>query len=117
VEAFEKGLEAYTKGYEGNYRKAAESFEKALKLDPVYSQAALYLGRAYNALFEEQKAEQAFRKAIEIDPDYLEARSSFAGMLLDIGGTDEAIRQLTVVVQRDPKDGMAHYLLAQALRS
>ncbi len=117
VEAFEKGLEAYTKGYEGNYRKAAESFEKALKLDPVYSQAALYLGRAYNALFEEQKAEQAFRKAIEIDPDYLEARSSFAGMLLDIGGTDEAIRQLTVVVQRDPKDGMAHYLLAQALRT
>jgi tetratricopeptide (TPR) repeat protein len=117
VEAFDKGIEAYTRGFEGNYRKAVENFEKALQLDPTYSQAALYLGRAYNALFEEQKAEQAFRKAIEIDPDYLEARSSFAGMLLDIGGTDEAIRQLTVVVQRDPQNGMAQYLLSQAFRT
>ena len=117
VDAFDKGIEFYTKGYEGNYRKAAENFEQALAIDPAYSQAALYLGRAYNALFEEQKAEQAFRKAIEIDPDYLEARASFAGMLLDVGGTDEAIRQLTVVVQRDPRNGMAQYLLAQAFRT
>jgi tetratricopeptide (TPR) repeat protein len=117
VEAFDKGIEAYTKGFESNYRKAAESFEKALQIDPTYSQAALYLGRAYNALFEEQKAEQAFRKAIDIDPDYLEARSSYAGMLLDIGGTDEAIRQLTVVVQRDARNGMAQYLLSQAFRT
>jgi tetratricopeptide (TPR) repeat protein len=117
VEFFDKGIEAYTRGFEGNYRKAVENFEKALQLDPAYSQAALYLGRAYNALFEAQKAEQAFRKAIEIDPDYLEARSSYAGMLLDIGGTDEAIRQLTVVVQRDPQNGMAQYLLSQAFRT
>ena len=117
VDEFDKGIEAYTKGYEGNYRKAVENFEKALVLDPAYSQAALYLGRAYNALFEEQPAEKAFRKAIEIDPDYLEARASFAGMLLDIGSNDEAIRQLTVVVQRDPKNGMAQYLLAQAFRT
>jgi tetratricopeptide (TPR) repeat protein len=117
VEAFDKGIEYYTKGFEDNYRKAAENFEKALAIDPKYSQAALYLGRAYNALFEEQKAEQAFRKAIEIDPDYLEARSSFAGMLLDIGGTDEAIRQLTIVVQREPQNSMAQYLLSQAFRT
>ncbi len=116
VDSFDKGMEFYTKGYQDNYRKAAESFEKALAADPAYSQAALYLGRTYNALFEEQKAEQAFRKAISIDPDYLEARASFAGMLLDIGNTDEAIRQLTVVVQRDSRDSMAQYLLAQAFR-
>lgn len=116
VDAFEKGLEYYTKGHEGNYRKAVENFEKALAADSKYSQAALYLGRTYNALFDEQKAERAFRKAIEIDPDYAEARASFAGMLLDIGGTDEAIRQLTVVARRDPQNAMAQYLLAQAFR-
>jgi tetratricopeptide (TPR) repeat protein len=117
VEAFDKGIEFYTKGFEGNYRKAAEYFEKALSIDPKYSQAALYLGRAYNALFDEQKAEQAFKKAIVIDPDYLEARSSYAGMLLDIGGTDEAIRQLTIVIQREPQNSMAQYLLSQAFRT
>ena len=116
ADSFEKGLEFYNKGYEDNYRKAAENFEKALAADPKYSQAALYLGRTYNALFDEQKAEQAFRKAIAIDPDYLEARSSFAGMLLDIGNTDEAIRQLTVVTGRDARNAMAQYLLAQAFR-
>ncbi len=116
VDSFDKGLEFYNKGYEDNYRKAAGNFEKALAADPKYSQAALYLGRTYNALFDEQKAEQAFRKAIAIDPDYLEARSSFAGMLLDIGDTDEAIRQLTVVAGRDPRNAMAQYLLAEAFR-
>ena len=113
---FDKGLEFYNKGFEENYRKAAENFEKALAADPKYSQAALYLGRTYNALFDEPKAQQAFKKAIEIDPDYLEARASFAGMLLDIGDADEAIRQLTVVARRDPKNAMGQYLLAQAFR-
>ena len=43
--------------------KAAEHFDKALSLDATYSQAALYLGRAYNSLFDQTKAEAAFRKA------------------------------------------------------
>jgi tetratricopeptide (TPR) repeat protein len=116
VESFDKGFEAYNKGYEENYRKAAASFEAALKADPNYSQAALYLGRTYNALFDEQKARQAFMKAIEIDPGYMEARASYAGMLLDVGDVDEAVRQLTVVVRRDAKNPMAQYLLAQAFR-
>ncbi len=114
--AFDRGLEFYTRGGAANYKRAAGELEKALSEDPKYSQAALYLGRTYNALFEEKKAEAAFRRAIEIDPDYLEARASFAGMLLDIGNADEAIRQLNVVTQRKRDDAMAWYLLAQAYR-
>lgn len=116
VDAFDKGLEFYEKGFAKNYRKAVTHFERALKADPTYSQAALYLGRAHNALYEETEAERYFRRAIEIDPDYLEARSSFAGMLLDVGNVDEAIRQLNVVTQRDKQDAMALYLQAQAYR-
>lgn len=116
VDAFEKGLELYQKGFTDNYRKAASHFEQALLLDPAYSQAALYLGRVYNAVYEEEKAQASFRKAIEIDPDYLEARASYAGMLLDIVNVDEAIRQLHAVLQRSPDDPMALYLQAQAYR-
>ncbi|MEI9975919.1 MAG: hypothetical protein WDO73_29970 [Ignavibacteriota bacterium] len=43
-EALDKGLADYQKGYEQNYKKAVEQFEKALQLDPTYSQAA-YLPR------------------------------------------------------------------------
>ena len=116
TDAFDKGLEAYERGYANNYRNASGHFQKALQIDPKYSQAALYLGRAYNALFDEAQAEKYFRRAIEIDPDYMEARSSFAGMLLDVGNVDEAIRQLNVVTRRNPDDAMALYLQAQAYR-
>ena len=85
----EKGVDYYQKGDEPNYRKAAENLEKALQADHNYSQAAYYLGLTYNALFDETKAEQYFKKAIQIDPDYLDALSSYAGMLLDIGAVDE----------------------------
>ncbi len=116
VDLFDKGMEYYNKGYAENYRKAVDSFEKALAIDPTYSQAALYLGRAYSALFDEQKSEQAMRRAIEIDPDYMEARVSLAGMLLDVGDADESLRQLNVVTQREPSNATAWYLLAQAYR-
>ena len=116
VDELDDGIKYYIKGYEQNYKKAAAHFEKALVADPTYSQAALYLGRAYNALFEEEKAQQYFKKAIEIDPDYLEARASFAGMLLDIGDVDEAIRQINTVLTRQPNHAMALTMLAQAYR-
>jgi len=116
LDAMDEGLKYYTKGFADNYRKAATYFEKALQLDPGYSQAALYLGRTYNALFDEEKAQQYFRKAIAIDPDYVEAHASFAGMLLDTGSVDEAVRQLNVAVVRDPKHAMSWYLLAEAYR-
>ena len=101
VDELDEGLKLYNKGGADNYKKAVARFEKALQIDATYSQAALYAGPAYNSLFEEKKSEAAFRKAIEIDPDYMEARVSLAGMLLDIGGTDEAIRQLNIVTQRE----------------
>ena len=116
VDLFESGLEYYIKGGEGNYRKAEDLFISALDRDSTYSQAALYLARTYNALFDQAKAKEYFQKSIDIDPDYTEARASFAGMLLDIGDTDSAIRHLNTVIQRDPKQTQAHYLLAEAFR-
>ncbi|MGA2219512.1 MAG: tetratricopeptide repeat protein [Terracidiphilus sp.] len=114
VDHFNQGIEFYNKGFEANYRKAASEFESALAVDPKYSQAALYAGRTYNALYEDKKALEFFKEAISIDPDYLEARSSYAGALLDAGDMDESIRQLNVVTQRDKNSGMAYYLLSQA---
>ena len=96
-------------------RRPLSHFEQALAEDPKYSQAALYLARSYNLLFDMEQAKKFFQKAIEIDPDYLEARSTYGGMLLDLGDLDEAIRQLNVVVQRDTKNSLAWGLLAQAL--
>jgi tetratricopeptide (TPR) repeat protein len=116
VEKFDKGIEDYNKGNTENYKKAAENFKAALQLDPKYSQAALYLGRVDNALFLDQDSLASFKTAIDTDPDYMEARSSYAGALLDQGDMDEAIRQLNVVTQRSPDSAMGWYLLTEAYR-
>lgn len=114
VDAFEQGMGYYQKGFEKNYLQAAALFRKALEIDPKYSQAALYLGRTYHALYDYDKARQAFQQAISIDPDYAEAQSSFGGMLLDVGDLDSAIRQLTASWQRAPANSLTSALLAQA---
>lgn len=116
VDELNRGLEFYQKGGQDNYKKAVPYFAKALETDSNYSEAALYLGRAYNAMFDQAKAEQYFRKSVDIDPDYVEARASFGGMLLDKGDNQEAIRQLTAVVQRDKKHSLAYTQLAAAFR-
>ncbi|MGA3018251.1 MAG: tetratricopeptide repeat protein [Bryobacteraceae bacterium] len=116
TDALDKGVEYYQKGDAANYKKAAEQFEKAFQLDATYSQAAYYLGLTYSALFDEDKAQQYYKRAIEIDPDYLEAHANYAGMLLDIGDVDEAIRQINIVLQRQPDHAVALTMLAQACR-
>ncbi len=111
---FNKGMELYTRGFAENYKAAAIEFEKALQIDPDYSQAALYLGRTWLALYDPEKAQTYLKRAIDIDPDYSEARLGYAEALLDTGGFDEAIRQTNAVIQRDANNGMAWYLESQA---
>ena len=115
-EALDKGLNLYRNGNDQNYKKAAEEFEKAFQLDPTYSQAANYLGLTYSALYDEQKAQQYYKKAIQIDPDYMEAHANYAGMLLDIGDVDEALRQINTVLTLQPSHAIALTMLAQAYR-
>jgi tetratricopeptide (TPR) repeat protein len=115
VEQLDEGIKYYTRGKPENYKKAIECFNSALAQDPTYSEAALYLGRAHEALFDTDKAAAAFKKAIEIDPDYQDARTAYATVLLDTGNLDDAVRQLNEVVTRDKKNGQAWYLLSQAL--
>ena len=112
---FDKGLSYYNKGSKENYQKAADEFKQALATDSTYSEAALYLARTYNALFDQANADKYFRRAIEIDPDYTEARASYGGMLLDRGDLDESVRQLNAAVQKEKGNATAYYLLTVAL--
>ena len=116
LDELNRGIELYQKGYQPNYLKAAEHLKSALAADPAYSEAALYLGRVYHALDDDETGESWFRKSIGIDKDYIEARVSLAGLLLDKGAYDEAIRQIDAVVQRDKKNGFGYYILAEAYR-
>lgn len=116
ADLLQEGMKYYHKGDEANYKKAAQTFERALATDATYSQAAFYLGRTYSALFDYENAGRAYKKAIQLDPDYLEAHANYGGTLLDTGEVDEAIRQLNTVLQREPAHAVALTLIAQAYR-
>jgi tetratricopeptide (TPR) repeat protein len=116
VDSLDRGKELYSKGFKQNYELAIAQFTKALQLDPTYSEAALYLGRTYNALYDEPNAEKYFRLAIKLDPDYLEAHAGLGAMLLDLADTDGAVREFNSVLQRKPNDPVTLTNLAQAYR-
>jgi tetratricopeptide (TPR) repeat protein len=117
LDKFDDAVERYQKarGVE-QYRRAVKDFEEVLAIDKTYSNASLFLARAYRDLTEYEKATAAFKRALEIDPDFLEARSTYGGMLFDTGNVDEAIRQFNTVTQRDKNNATTYYLLAQAYR-
>jgi tetratricopeptide (TPR) repeat protein len=116
ADLLDQGIKEYHLGNEAAYRRAAATLDRALQLDPNYSEAAFYQGLAYSAAFEYDKAKRAYERAIEIDPGYLEAHANLAGMLLDTGDADSSIRHLTLVLQRQPNHAVALTLLAEAYR-
>jgi tetratricopeptide (TPR) repeat protein len=111
-----EGIVFYTRGGWENYLRAARLFRGALDQDPGDDRAALYLARAFRALYEMPQARRYFERAVEIDPNSLDGRVDLAGTLLDLGDTDEAIRQLNHVLRFQPDHVTACYLLAQAYR-
>lgn len=88
-----------------DYKRAAESFEAVLKLEPRDSMAALWLGRSYGRRAETSspftapiyasKARQGFERAVQLDSRNLEALSDLFEYYLDApgflgGGMDKA---------------------------
>ena len=113
----DKGIEYYQKGYEQNYRKAAELVREGLQ-DRPHLQPGRTLSRPdlQRAVRRRQGRSNITRRPSQIDPDYMEAHADYAGMLLDIGNVDEAIRQLNTVLTREPESRVALTMLAQAYR-
>ena len=113
---FDQGLKLYNKGSEQECRQAIGYFQRALNEDPSYSEAAMYLGRTYQILFDTEAALKYLKQAIAIDATYLDAHLSYGSALLDAGNTDEAVRQFRYVTNSDARNSLAWSHLAQAYR-
>jgi tetratricopeptide (TPR) repeat protein len=68
-----KALEFYSQGLkaskDGDYKKAVEAFEKAVKQDPKFAFAWDNLGLNYRRLNDFDKAIESYSKSLKIDPD------------------------------------------------
>ena len=72
--------------------EAAETFEKASRLSPAYSEAFRELGIAQNKIYNKQDkpsnlatGEEALKKAIELNPDDFDAYASLGGIYKRLG--------------------------------
>jgi len=89
----------------GDYKKAVDSFEKALSENPRSSDAELWLGRAWGrraengggpmAMIYASRTRQCFEKAIALDPHNREAKNDLFDFYLNApgfigGGVDKA---------------------------
>jgi len=96
------------------FQQAADLFEKSLREDSNNARAAYDLGLALLYLSKEQESLQMLRKAVTLDPTYVEAKTQYAGELIESGDPDEAIRQLTDVLRVQEKNDMAWSYLSRA---
>ncbi len=88
---------------EENNRKAIESVEKAISLDPNSAEAYTALGRI--KLYVEwdfAEGEKAYRRAVELKPNDAAIRHDYAFYFTMIRRHDEAIREMKKGIELDP---------------
>ena len=105
----------------GEFKKASESFEKAVSADPADSEYEHWLGKAYGKRAETaspftapglaSKTRQHFEKAVALNPKNLEAVNDLFEYYLEApgflgGGLDKATQIAERIAQLDPVEGL-----------
>ncbi len=107
-DAFFRGLKFDTNR---DFLRAAEEFEKAVALDPGFSEAYGNLGVEYTALGRLDEALNAYQHALALDPATSYNHSNLAYALIRIQRETEAEAELQTALGLDSNNARAHLLL------
>jgi tetratricopeptide (TPR) repeat protein len=88
---------------EGDFQKAAASFEQHLKAEPRSVRALVYRAGALARLREYDTALGSLATALEIEPSHMHALAQKAAILKEMGKTEEAARIANDVAKLSPK--------------
>jgi len=92
----------------GKYESAIENFEKALLLDPKFTNAHLGIAGAYNAMGENEKAVDTYQKIINQKPDFWMGYKDLGIHYLTLGEIDDAIFNFEKVTEITPQNSTAY---------
>lgn len=107
---------------EGEFKRASEALEKAMELEPMNAEYALWLGRAFGRRAETaspftapgyaSKTRQYFEKAVSLNPANLDAQSDLFEYYLEApgflgGGPEKAEATARQVGRISPPEGLA----------
>jgi tetratricopeptide (TPR) repeat protein len=95
----------------GEWQSGAQEFERAVTIDPNFSEAHGNLGVAYTALGLFDKAAEELRRAIELDPATGVHHMNYAYVLVRLQRENEAEPEAQTAVVLDPDNANAHCLL------
>jgi tetratricopeptide (TPR) repeat protein len=97
---------------QGNSHKAVELYQRALKSHPTSGLAHNDLGLCYARQKQWQRATEELSKAVELQPGNPKYRNNLATVMVELGRTDDALKQLAAV----NNEAVAHYNLAYLLQ-
>ena len=112
-----KGVQAYKSA---RYEDAIQHFQEAVRLDPTYPSAELYLATAYaqsvvpdlqtpENLKRAQMAIDGFKQVYDKDPKDTGSIKGIAALYLNIGKFDDAKAWQMKAIAVDPQDAEAYY--------
>lgn len=99
------------------YRDAADSFDRALKLDPRLVRTWLHRAALFEQIGQLSQAEKAYRSALSVRANSSAASIGLADVLRKQGKLDEAVEILEKIVEKDPKNSDAWTNLSTTLRN
>jgi tetratricopeptide (TPR) repeat protein len=97
------------------YRKAAASFETAIKMRPDTVVPYVNASMAYANLGEKKKAEERLRKALRIEPENAAANYNLGLLMAELGRMEEAENALMTAYMADARMAPAAYNLCVIL--
>jgi eukaryotic-like serine/threonine-protein kinase len=95
------------------FPKAREHAQKAIQLDEQLAEAHASL--AYVTFYYDRnrpQAEREFRRAIELNPSYSTAHHWFALILAAMGRSEEALSEIKIAQQLDPRSAIIYSAIA-----
>lgn len=92
----------------GSYEEAISHYEKALELDPKFTNAYSGLAKAYNDKGEPEKAVSIYKQAIGSKPDYWVGYRDLGAHYFNRGELDKAIENFEKVLELTPGNSYAY---------
>ncbi|UCD88442.1 MAG: caspase family protein [Desulfobacterales bacterium] len=90
--------------FNGDYRKAIESFKKAIENKPNKPMAHFFLGQAYFQAKDFKKAKESFLKTLDLKPDYDNARLNLARCCYELREFQCAYEHFQYIKKNKPEE-------------
>jgi tetratricopeptide (TPR) repeat protein len=97
--------------FDGQRAKAVPELSEAIRYDPAFAQAYLFLGTALKETGAPELALRNLHRAMALSPDVFPARVEEAVVLLKMGRTPEGLTQLDAALEIDPRSAEASQTL------